>query len=162
LPAARAGATQYAGEYWDDFVDGMDFFFVADNAVNLLRSYERNCLDGRLAAAACGQRLAIDSASNLLWNLPLIENYAGAVGGVLAVSEGDAGGFLSLTVAPKIRASLSVIFPSWFVSHRRTASLNPMFGPRTTFCSWLNRTGSDTSVWLSVRSPAPGIRLSAS
>jgi len=111
LKAARAGATQYAGEYWDDFVDGMDFFFVADNAVNLLRSYERNCLDGRLAAAACGQRLAIDSASNLLWNLPLIENYAGAVGGVLAVSEGDAGGFLSLTVAlaPRLGVGAGVL-----------------------------------------------------
>lgn len=111
LKAAKAGATQYAGEYWDDFVDGLDFFFVADNAVNLLRSYERNCLDARLAPAACGQRLAIDTASNLLWNLPLIENYAGAVGGVLAVNEGDAGGFLSLTVAlaPRLGVGGSVL-----------------------------------------------------
>ncbi|MBM4182198.1 MAG: PASTA domain-containing protein [Betaproteobacteria bacterium] len=111
LKAAKAGATQYAGEYWDDFVDGLDFFFVADNAVNLLRSYERNCLDGRLAPAACGQRLAIDTASNLLWNLPLIENYAGMVGGVMAVSQGDAGGFLSFTVAlaPRLGVGAGVL-----------------------------------------------------
>lgn len=111
LKTAKAGATRYAGEYWDDFVDGLDFFFVADNAVNLLRSYERNCLDGRLAPAACGQRLAIDTASNLLWNLPLLENYAGAVTGVMSVSQGDAGGFLSLTVAlaPRLGVGAGVL-----------------------------------------------------
>ena len=111
LKTAKAATGQHAGQYWGEFVDGLDFFFVADNAVNLLRGYERNCLDGQLAPALCGQRLALDTASNLLTNLPVVENYLGMVTGILSASEGDAGGFLTFAVslAPRLGVGSSIL-----------------------------------------------------
>jgi hypothetical protein len=111
LKAARQGARVYAGQYWDEVVDGLDFFFFADNAVNLVRSYEQACLGGRLAPAQCGQQLALATVKNLFWGLPLIQTYGVAATSVMAVNEGDAGGFLSLALAlaPRLGVGTSVL-----------------------------------------------------
>ena len=99
LQTAKGMGGEFGEYYWGEFKDGLNFFFFADTVTNVIRSYEQGCLKGSLSRDDCAWRIASDTASNFLWGLPLIENYGGAVTSVMAINQGDAGGFFSLTMA---------------------------------------------------------------
>ncbi|MFZ5484385.1 MAG: PASTA domain-containing protein [Pseudomonadota bacterium] len=99
LQTAKGMGGEFAQNYWNEFKDGLNFFFYADTGINLIRSYEQGCLNGGLHGSDCGWRIAHDAASNFFWGLPIIETYGTAASSMLSINQGDASGFFSLAIA---------------------------------------------------------------
>lgn len=104
--ASEAGSQVAAFKdwYWQEFLDGFNFFFYANTATGLLKAYEDQCLKKNIGGSACGSAIAWQTAKDFAWGLPLMDSYGSAVFAVMQINQGDASGFLTLpmVLAPRL------------------------------------------------------------